>query len=572
MAKRNYDNWSKEELVREVEKLEKKLKKKYGVVWEDKIEEVATLYKDKLPVLEEDNEKAINTNNVEPVNILIEGDNYHALSVLNYTHKGKIDVIYIDPPYNTGNKSWKYNNDYIEKEDVWRHSKWLSFMSKRLRLSKNLLKQNGVIIVTIDDYEIGPLRLLMDEIFGENNRLGLVTIMHNPRGRSDDKFFATSHEYALFYGKNSKYTKTGKLPLTDIQAEQFPYKDEISQYRLLPLKRTGSNSTPKERPNLYYPIYYKEDTNEISFVKKKGFIEILPLDSEGKKRVWRWGQKSFLERFGSEIVIKKNGDGKYTIFTKDRIKEGRKPKTVWVDPKYDASSHGTILLQKILGKTRVFDYPKSLYALLDTLEITAKDKKDAIILDFFAGSGTTGHAVLEFNKRYGGNRKFILCTNNENNNGKGGKIAEDICYPRIKYVINALTKETKGKNNFSVGSLKYFKTSFVDAKSTDRNKKRLVDKSTEMLCLKEDCFGGVKKGKNFRIFKNSQNKYLGIIYDDEGIEVFKKEAKKMRKKFVVYVFSLDESAREEEFEDMAGMVQLKPIPAVILNVYKRIFK
>src|SRR3989338_11056201 len=142
MAKRNYDNWSKEELVKEVEKLEKKLKKNYGLVWEDKLEDVATLCKEKLPILEEDKKKEIETDKNKPVNILIEGDNYHALSVLNYTHKGMIDVIYIDPPYNTGNQTWKYNNRYIDEEDPFRHSKWISFMARRLKHAKKPLFTN----------------------------------------------------------------------------------------------------------------------------------------------------------------------------------------------------------------------------------------------------------------------------------------------------------------------------------------------------------------------------------------------------------------------------------------------
>ena len=168
MAKKNFQTWSKEDLVREVEKLSKR--KKYGIVWEDKIEDVAELCKEKLPVLVEDKSKEIATDSNKPTNIFIEGDNYHALSVLNYTHSKKIDIIYIDPPYNTGNdKEWKYNDKWVDREDSYRHSKWVSFMGKRLKLAKNLLARNGIIFISIDDNEVAQLKLLCDEIFGEDN-------------------------------------------------------------------------------------------------------------------------------------------------------------------------------------------------------------------------------------------------------------------------------------------------------------------------------------------------------------------------------------------------------------------
>src|SRR3989338_3822545 len=163
MARKDYSVWSKEELIKKVKALEKR--KKYGIVWEDKPEQVADLCKEKLPVLEEDKGREIKTNESKPINIIIEGDNYHALSVLNYTHKGKVDVIYIDPPYNTGNKSWKYNNDYVDTEDSFRHSKWLSFMEKRLKLAKTLLKRNGVLICAVYHNEQEGLGLLLKEIF-----------------------------------------------------------------------------------------------------------------------------------------------------------------------------------------------------------------------------------------------------------------------------------------------------------------------------------------------------------------------------------------------------------------------
>lgn len=569
--RKNYQAWSKEELVREIQKLEKR--KKYGLVWEDKPEEVAELCKEKLPVLVEDELKEIKSSQIEPTNILIEGDNYHALSVLNYTHKGKIDVIYVDPPYNTGNKTWKYNNRFIDREDPFKHSRWLSFVSKRLNLAKHLLKPSGIIVVTIDDYEVFTLGMLMDEIFGESNRLANITVLNKKSGRTTDKHFATCHEYYLVYAKNASYAKIELFGAEEDDIAEYRFEDEVSKYRWRDFLRTGGFSTPKERPNSYYPIYYNPQTEQISLKKFDGSVEILPIDSRGNKRVWRQTRPSFtLLVEQGDIKIEKNRQGLYSVKIKDRVKSGFKPKTVWDDPKYDAATHGTKLLESILGTARTFEFPKSLYAVLDVLKITVKNNKAAVILDFFAGSGTTGHAVLELNKEDDGQRTFILCTNNEDNNGMGLKIASDICYPRIKRVIEGY-KNIRGENVEALGGkLKYFKTDFVDAIQTDRNKKRLVDKSTEMLCLKEDCFDEVKRTAGYAIFENGQGKHLGIVYDDDGIDSFKKEARKLNRKMVVYVFSLDESAREEELKDVEKLVELKPIPAVILSVYKRIFR
>jgi adenine-specific DNA-methyltransferase len=559
----DYSEWSRSDLIKEIEKLRKR--KKYGVVWEDKPEEVAELCKRKLPVLTQDRDREILTDKGSPVNILIEGDNFHALSVLNYTHKGQIDVIYIDPPFNTGSRTWKYNNDYVEKEDEFRHSKWLSFMDKRLRLAKNLLKTSGIIVIAIDDYEMHTLRLLMDEIFGENNRLGTIVVVHNPRGRNDDKYFATMHEYMVVYGKNADFASVGYFDLTEEDLASFNMTDEISAYNLTSFMRTGNNSDRSTRPKLFYPIHLDPETGKLSIEKKGDSIELLPINSSGEEKTWRWGQETFLKKKDTDLVVKEV-KGVYRIFKKRRVTnlKGKKPRTVWYNPRYDASSHGIMVLQKMFGQKNVFPYPKSIWTNYDILKLVTK--KDSTVLDFFAGSGTAGHAVLMLNKQDGGNRQFILCTNDES------EICTEVCYPRIKKVVLGYTNPESVSVSGLGGNLKYFSTDFVDAEPTDKNKKSLVDKSTEMLCLKEGCFEETESGRDFRIFTDNHGKNLGVVYDDDGIEPFKEIARKAEKKFVVYVFSLDESAREDEFEDMRGLVELKPIPAVILNVYRRIFR
>jgi adenine-specific DNA-methyltransferase len=559
-----------EKLQSEIERLKKELKKrkKYGLVWEEKPEEVVEMCKKKLPVLKEVRDKEIITDKEKPVNLLIEGDNYHALSVLNYTHQGKIDVIYIDPPYNTGNKSWKYNNQYIEKDDAFRHSKWISFMSKRLKIAKNLLKNEGIMMVAIDDYECHTLRLLVDEIYGEENRLGTIVVVHNPGGRSDDKFIATSHEYLLVYGKNKEFSKINFLPLSPEQIEEYKYQDDISRYKLQSFMRTGSNSRPEDRPKLYYPIYYNQKDKTLSLNKEgENFIKVLPISSDEQKRVWRWGSETFDKNKDTEFVVN-TSRGKITIQVKKRFQgngdDGSKPKTFWQDPKYNASTHGTILLQNILRKEKPFNYPKSLYAVLDALVISTN--KNSIILDYFAGSGTTGHAVMELNKRDNGNRKFILCTNNE------GGICEDVCYPRINNVINGY----KNKKNKLIaglgGNLKYFKTDFVDYdEPTDKNKIKLTEQATEMLCIKEGTFETVINNERFKVFK-SLDHYTGIIWDQLSITEFKNSIKEIEGKFSVYIFSLTDETFDEEFQDIKQKIELSPIPESILRVYRRIFK
>lgn len=563
VKKSKYSHLSREQLEAKLEKLEQT--RHYGLVWEDKEEDVAKQCEVELPVLEEDTSREILKDASKNYNFIIEGDNYHSLYTLNFTHKKKIDVIYIDPPYNTGNRSWKYNNDYIDKEDSYRHSKWLSFMSKRLRLSRQLLSNNGILICAIDDYEFAGLKLLLDDIFGEQNRLGTLVVVHNPRGRNDDKFFASQHEYLLVYAKNSCSAIVNDFSLDEIDKSQYSKEDNISAYAETSFIRTGNNSKREERPNLYYPIYYNESEQKLSLTRHNNqWEELLPINNKGEERCWRWGKETFMELSETELFVKKI-KGVSRIYKKRRLKDhtGKRPKTIWNSSKYDASSNGIILLQKIFKKNNTFNYPKSLFAVQDILEITSN--KNSIVLDFFAGSGTTAHAVLELNKKDKGNRQFILCTNNESN------ICEEVTFPRVQKVINGYSDQEGIPAN-----VKYFKQTFVPTVTSDQGKRELVNRSTELLCMAENTFESVMKRSkkdDFAIFKSSTQQTV-IIYDEECIDKCVSRINEMQTnlKTIIYTFSYDHTYEVEDFENLRVDFVVKPIPEAILNTYRKISK
>ena len=560
-----YGDWNKNQLIEEIERLRKR--KKYGLVWEDKPEEVVERCKSELPILHEVATKQIASDKVLPTNILIEGDNYHALSVLNYTHKGKIDFIYIDPPYNTGARDWKYNNDYVDAEDAYRHTKWLSFMSHRLKLAKNLLSPDGIICVAIDDYELFTLGLLMDDsaFFGEKNRIGVICVEHNPQGRSFSRFFSTTHEYYLFYAKDINKIKIENLPIFDELDGDYSHEDSVSRYKLIPLRKSGFASRRTDRPTQYYPIYLNEKTLKLSMEKQTGWKAIYPINTSGEECVWRISLancKKFVAQ--GDIEVKKT-NGNYVLYKKHRIEQGKKATTMWVHPKYAASMHGASLITKILGKQHAFNYPKSLHAVKDAICVALANKKDATVLDFFAGSGTTAHAVLQLNNEDDGNRRFIICTNDEN------QIASEVCYPRVARVIKGYTEANGEKIPGLGGNLKYFKTAFVGAEPNDKNKEVLTREATEMLCMREDTFEAVKETKLIKIFKGNK-RHTGIVFDEDAIPALKKEIEKIGGRWSVYIFSLSDDTFDEEFEDMKKSVVVAPIPEAILRVYRRIFQ
>ncbi len=541
-----------EQLQKEIERLKKELKKrkKYGLVWEDKPEDVVEMCKEKLPVLKEVKNKEIITGKNKPVNLLIEGDNYHALSVLNYTHAKKVDVIYIDPPYNTGNKDFIFNDRYVDKEDAYRHSKWLSFMEKRLKLAKNLLKDTGVIFISIDDNEVAQLKLLMDhpDLFGENNFVADF-VWNSTKSITNPALVAVSHTYTLVYAKNKsiydlKYRRNFKLPPI-LEGFSNPDNDPRGPWKADPFEAGGV------RPNQNYPIK-NPNTGEI-FYPNKG-------------NCWKNDLDKFKELLkDNRIVFGRDGKGRpqRKRFLWEAKERGLTPNTWWDD--VGTTTNGTMELKNILGD-KLFNNPKPVSLIKKILILTTANNKNAIVLDFMAGSGTTGHAVLALNKEDEGNRKFIICTNNENN------ICTDVCYPRVKKVIEGY-KNLKGEWVEGLGgNLKYFKTDFVDYNEpTDRNKIKLTRQATEMLCVKEGTFEKVEDNERFKIFKNSDH-YTGIIWDQTAIPEFKKAIKDIKGKFSVYVFSLGDETFDDEFKDVKQKVQLSPIPEAILRVYRRIFR
>ena len=558
-----------EKLNAEVEQLKKELKKrkKYGLVWEEKPEEVVEMCKEKLPVLKEVKNKEVTTNKDKPVNLLIEGDNYHALSVLNYTHAKKVDVIYIDPPYNTGNKDFIFNDYYVDKEDAYRHSKWLAFMEKRLRLAKNLLKDTGVIFISIDDNEVAQLKILMDspDLFGEDNFVAIFPRKSGVAPRIDARHISVEHDYVICYAR--KFNSSDFNKIYTAKNGDYKLEDEFvktrGKYKLNKLDRGSIHYSE----SLAYPI----KTPDGSFVWPGG--------AKGRKNwTWRWSKEKVNWGIENKFIVFKKTKSGWSVYFKqyqyvdneDNPIERQIPfKSFILD---FSNEQGNRELESVFHK-RIFDYPKSV-GLMKYL-INLHRNKNAIVLDFMAGTGTMGQAVLELNKEDGGNRQFILCTNNENN------ICTDVCYPRIKKVIKGY-KNLKGEKVKGLGgNLKYFKTEFVGAEPTDKNKIKLTAEATEMLCVKEGTFekvlparqsiGAGGDQKSFKIFKNA-NHYTGIIFDQAAIPTFKKAIKDIKGKFSVYVFSLGDETFDDEFKDIKQKVKLSPIPEAILRVYRRIFK
>ena len=388
--------------------------------------------------------------------VLVNSDNFQALNVLKEKYREQVKCIYIDPPYNTSEATFVYKNQY-------KHSSWLSMISSRVELSKSYMTSDAILQVTIDDAELYRMKGMLDDIYGEQRYIGTVVIQSNPRGRGINSFFATSHDYAVAYANDPEQAKICDELLSEEQEDGYKFSDEKSEYRLLPFRRSGGLSTPVDRPNSEftllvdpattkiigvggsrlhpYPEKYASDTalflsehgleqeSYADFIARTSATEIYPIDSDGQRRVWRWSdrQKILEHARDGEFVVKVKSQLDYTIQLKDRIKEGRKPKTVWVDSKFDASSHGTNLLADILGDRGQFGYPKSLYSTMASISAVVRQSPKSFVMDFFAGSGTTGHATISLNRMDSGGRRYLLV--------EQGEYFDTVTKPRIQKVI-----------------------------------------------------------------------------------------------------------------------------------------
>lgn len=605
MPRDTYEDWTKKQLIEQIRQLEKS--KQYGLVWDEErtIEKFEFRAENNLPVLNEVSDLAIENNPNEPTHILIEGDNFHALSVLNYTHENSVDVIFIDPPYNIGNREnrdFRYNDNYVDKEDKFRHSKWLSFMKKRLRLAKDILKDTGLLFITIDDNEVAQLKMLCDKLFGEDNFI-MDIVWHSRQSVSNDAIISLNHNHILFYARDKQKLQEGKnefrLP-TNMDIFSNPDNDPNGPWTADPF------DAPNIRPNLTYPIK-NPNTGEV-YMPPPG-------------RCWRTTEDQYLAYLrGGQIVFGKNGTTRPQLkrYQRDTNTRNVTP-TSWLDD-VGTTTEGSKELKEIFGNIP-FPNPKPTSLIKRLIDLSLRE--NGVIVDFFAGSGSTGHAVLLMNKESNTSHQFILVTNNEKN------IMTEVCYPRLKRVMQGYEYQGKDKtllftrrltlshlrrgnehyadyqhareenrelfdklrgefkdntiylwgiNNIEGwkdglgGNLKFFRTDFVPSEPTDKNKEILTYRSIEMLCLRENTFDFVEDRDAWIIYENQQ-KYTGILFDQLLIEDFKNALSELEEKPTnVYIFSLSDDDFSPEFADMAENVKVCSIPEAILKIYRRIYK
>lgn len=507
--------------------------KKFGLVFEEHTEHVDDMLKSNIPVFCADETRKICKDENKPYNFIIEGDNLHALYLLEKTHRGKVDCIYIDPPYNSGARDWKYNNDYVDSNDSYKHSKWLSMMKTRLLIAKRLLNpKNSVLICTIDEKEFYHLGCLLEELF-PNAKMQMISTVINVKGVARESEFSRVNEYIYIVQIGNcavNYVNLDEEWLGNVKSSGR------NKVRLGSLLRSGSNSERRHSPGCFYPIYFTQDgkyvkagnpigenVDRFSVNEEPELIAVWPIHADGSEGVWQYSKKSFEDLLAQGLVyFGKLKNGKVGISyaprgVRKKIEEGKLiisgynddgtaiiddsnyvstyiPGNQWAIPSHNSTEYGSKLIKSIFVDKR-FTYPKSLYAVRDTIKFFVNDNKNATILDFFAGSGTTLHAVNLLNANDGGTRKCIMVTNNEiseveakelRNKGvnpgdeewENLGIAKYVTWPRTECSINGVDvrgNKLKGvyvgtnlqmKDGF-IANVKYFKCGWVDRKPED---------------------------------------------------------------------------------------------------------
>lgn len=459
--------------------------KKYGLVWEEHSESMDELLGKHIPVFDNRLDKEITTNSDDGYNFLLEGDNLHSLYLLEKTHRGKIEVIYIDPPYNTGNRDFTYSDLTVGSDDSFRHSKWLSFMSCRLSLAKKLLSKNGILFISIDDNELAPLKMLCDQLFGTDKFVTIAVWKRRASSAMANKNISIDHEYVLIYCMEERDKFYG------IQKEAKGYSNPDNDPR--GPWTTGDltvGMTSDMRPNQYYDLVDPATGN---------------IYKPSKSRVWSYIPESMNELIkDNKIVFPKSPNRrpmKKRFFSE--LKSSTNPMSSWVTG-VGQNTEGTKMIKSIFGES-VFSYSKPVSLIKHLISQTGS--KESIVLDFFAGSGTTAQAVLELNKEDGGKRKFILCTNNENN------ICTDVTYPRIQTVITGFRQDGTKYSDGIPANLLYYKTGFIPRYPEEDSVRELtLEHTPEMIQL-----------ENMQILDRM---HIAILDDDEIEEVVKEAPEK----------------------------------------------
>lgn len=560
--------------------------KKYGLVWEDKPEDVEERLRDELPVLREVKERAIlapshgGGQGDAPNHILIEGDNLEALTALSYTHEGKIDVIYIDPPYNTGNKDFVYNDSFVDSEDSYRHSKWLSFMNKRLKIAKRLLSDKGVIFISIGDDEMSNLSMLCKQVFGEQNYIETYVWVSTLRPDNSSPILRRNAEFVICCCKNSVNIKyfNGVVSPTSGMPSLTKAKEKLKTI-VFPAKVVKTNLEDGT-----YKAGLKENGRNPKWELLEDVVVsngIICSELKLKGHSYWATEKKIKEELnaGTEIWIKSETFVPYYKKAKESI--NRPTKILPVEYVKDGLYANTELNDSIFDQ-KVFNNPKP--STLVSFLVNFIDNKDSLILDFFAGSGTTLHATMQLNAEDGGHRQCILVTNNENG------ICENVTYERNKRVINGYTTP-KGVQvpGLKDNSLRYYQTDFVSRDRTQRNMRELVSAATDMLCIKEDVyeerhtFGRFHVNPKLMRYFSDGRKHMLVVYREEIVDELAKEIASMDfgmaatsssggagGRLKIYIFSPGRYAFDDNFFEVQDKVQLIALPAAIYDAYQKV--